>query len=72
MGVSSTPKLLTVTEAAELLRTTPAALIRRCRAGDIRASKPFGSWLIPTDAIDELLAKGYEAQRSDDNEGVAS
>lgn len=47
--------LLTAAEAAVRLRTTAYNVTAMCRAGKIRATKPFGTWLIPQDAIDELL-----------------
>lgn len=56
MSASTNVRLLTVDEAATLLRTTPNVVIRRCRSGEIPATKPFGSWLIRADTIDELLA----------------
>lgn len=50
------PRMLTVGEAAERLRTTPYNVREWIRRKRLRATKPFGTWLIPEDAIDELLA----------------
>lgn len=71
MGPTTDPQLLTIDEAAERLRTTRMLLLRKCRAGEIRATKPFGTWLIPADAIDEVLAEGFKAQQRRQGEGVA-
>lgn len=47
--------LLTATEVAERLRTTDMVIIRACRAGKIRATKPNQSWLISEDALADYL-----------------
>lgn len=49
------PRMLTAAEAAARLRTTAWSITEKCRTGKIPATKPFGTWLIPEDAIEELL-----------------
>lgn len=55
MSASRTVTYLTVGEAAEVLRLSPITVMKRCRAGAIPATKPLGIWLIPADALTELL-----------------
>lgn len=58
MGVSekTEQRYLTVEEVAQLLRTKPYLVARRCRNGELRATKPFGrTWLIYADDIEALL-----------------
>lgn len=62
MGVSRTPHLLTILEAAEVLRIQPQTVWRKIRKGDIPATKPFGVWLIRVEDIDALLAQGVPAE----------
>jgi excisionase family DNA binding protein len=67
MGVSTNPRLLTVAEVADILRTKPHNVASMCRRKRIRATKPFGTWLIPADAVTELLEK-----RSNGEQGNAA
>lgn len=47
---------LTPAQAADRLpRLSEVWFRRECRKGSLRASRVGGKWLIPTDAIDELL-----------------
>lgn len=48
--------LLTAAEVAERLRTTPSVIVRDCRDGKIRATKPNRSWLITEEALADYLA----------------
>jgi excisionase family DNA binding protein len=57
MGASMDPRLLTVAEVADMLRTKPHNVANMCRRNRIRATKPFGTWLIPADAVTELIEK---------------
>ncbi|HET6628512.1 MAG TPA: helix-turn-helix domain-containing protein [Woeseiaceae bacterium] len=54
--MSSPDDLLTVAEVAERLRTYPVVVRRRCKSGDIPATKPLGTWLIRRADLDELLS----------------
>lgn len=54
-------ELRTVAEVAEQLRMTPWQVTKMCREGKLRATKPGKSWLIPTDAVADLL----DAHRND-------
>jgi excisionase family DNA binding protein len=58
MAASTDPRLLTVAEVADMLRTKPHNVANMCRRKRIRATKPLGTWLIPADAVTELLEKG--------------
>ena len=49
--------LLTAAEVAERLRTSPDTILRECRNGALRATKPNRSWLITEEAVAEYLAK---------------
>lgn len=49
-------RYLTVDEVARLLRTTPYSVTRKCRDKVLRATKPFGTWLIYAEDVEELLA----------------
>ena len=53
----SRPPLLTAAEVAERLRTTPITIVRACRAGELRATRPNRIWLIEEDALAEYLAE---------------
>lgn len=55
--MSQAPENLTVAEVADILRCTIWSVLDMCRKGRIRASKPGRAWLIPRDAVDELLAE---------------
>lgn len=50
-----TQKLFTAAEVADLLRTVPVVISRKCRAGEIRATKPHRTWLISAEALQEYL-----------------
>lgn len=53
---SGDDKLLTAEEVAKRLRSTPLRVMRACRAGEIPASKPFGTWLIKDSTVEAILA----------------
>lgn len=55
------PLVLTVAETAHALRTTPYAILRMLRTGELEGSKfgPHGSWAVPTGAV---LDKGRMRQ----------
>lgn len=53
-----TSQLLTAQEVAERLRCKPFAVLKLCRSGKLRATKPGKSWLITEDAVEEYLQSG--------------
>lgn len=57
------PKLLTVREAADILRVAPRTVRDRISRGDLVASKPRGckSWLIPEQILKTLVNEGVKA-----------
>lgn len=55
MPTSAEVRLLTVTEAADILRTNQWSVTSACRDGRLRAYKPGRRWLVPADAIPEYL-----------------
>jgi len=48
------PLLMTVEEVAALLRCNPRTITRKIDRGELRASKPAGSWLIRREDVLEL------------------
>ena len=60
----SMTNLLTVNEAAERLRVTPATIYRRIESGDIAAAKVFSGWRIPETEVHRLLAPSMDAEVS--------
>ena len=50
-------QLFTAAEVAERLRTVAPVIVRACRAGDIRATKPNRAWLISEEAVQEYLER---------------
>jgi len=58
---SATSEFLTVKEVAARLRTTRWSVTSRCRNGELGAIKPFGVWLIPETAVDELIRSSKTA-----------
>ena len=55
----STPTVLTLAEAAEMLRLSPAAVCRRIRDGQIAAwnEKGRAGWRIPAEALQAYQAR---------------
>lgn len=52
---------LTVKEAAALLRCAPGSLYNRLAAGQLEMLRPrkvLGKWLIPADAVQQVLDQG--------------
>jgi excisionase family DNA binding protein len=49
-------RYLTTDEVAEILRETPATVMRRCAAGLIPAAKIGNKWRIAETVIGEMLA----------------
>lgn len=47
--------LLTTTEAATIMRVTPATVRRWCEAGTLPAVKPRGQWLIAESDLQAML-----------------
>lgn len=50
-----TPDLLTVAEVADILRVSPWSVMRKCRAKELRATKPGQAWLISRDDLQAYL-----------------
>jgi excisionase family DNA binding protein len=48
-------QLLTVGEAADILRTSDRTILREIKAGRLRASRVARRWLIPVEEIDRVL-----------------
>lgn len=51
----STANVLTINEAADRARVTPETIRRKVRLGQVKATKAFGRWRIPSVEIDRLL-----------------
>lgn len=49
-------KLLTVEQAALLFNKSTKTVLRWVKAGKLKAYKPCRHWMIPVEAIEELLA----------------
>ena len=49
-------KVYTLQEAAELLRMSEHTIYMWCRSGKLKAYKPGRKWLIPSEAIDQILS----------------
>jgi excisionase family DNA binding protein len=58
-------KLLTLQEASAMTRVSTSSLRRRCASGEIRATKPSGSWLIYEDGLHDWL-RSHEPKHSHD------
>lgn len=58
--------LLTSAEVAERLRTTPYTIVKACRSGELRATKPNRNWLITEEAVADYLAKNANTPQQDD------
>lgn len=63
-------RFLTVQEVATRLRASRWSVTARCRNGELEATKPFGTWLIPEDVVEELLRSSTKAGKPD-SEGAA-
>lgn len=55
--------LLTVPEAADRLRLTPATVRRMANRGELSASLIGRQWRIPEDSIDDLVARHSNRER---------
>lgn len=52
-------KYLTTAEAADILRLTTWQVVNLCRDNKLRATKPFGKWLIDPDDLDKHIAAKF-------------
>lgn len=57
-----TPVFLTIAEVARVLRMTEWEVRKRCRSGELKASKPARTWLIAPADVEEFVA-AYSNQR---------
>lgn len=57
MNAGSTPTLLTVKEAAEVLRISERSVYNLISAGTLKSLKIAGRRRVPSTVIDELVAK---------------
>lgn len=55
--MAEAPKLLTAVEAGRILRKGPYWVTEQCRAGNLRASKVGGTWLITVADIEAHIAE---------------
>lgn len=55
--MSRPPEFLTAAETADILRTSPWVVVKLCREGALRATKPHKSWLITPADLDAYLAE---------------
>lgn len=62
---TSEPALLTPAEAAVKLRVKPWSVTKLCRTGELRATKPGKSWLIPPAELDAYIEAHYNRPAGD-------
>jgi len=67
-----TDGLLTVREAARLLRVSDESVYRLCRKGKLGAARIGGLWRIPREAINQILQGAPPNERIDLAEEVDS
>lgn len=66
-------RYLTAAEAAEVLRVGPWAVLKLCRTGELRATKPAKSWLIDEADLEKYLeAHSNTAPQTDDAEKASA
>ena len=71
MAENNLENMLTVEEAAGLLRLKPNTLRIRIRAGKLRAFKFGKRWYIPREAIREAMRPSGRPRAGEDDEGAA-
>jgi excisionase family DNA binding protein len=56
---SGVSPFLTANEVAPLLRLRGVEVVRLCREGKLRATKPGKTWLILREDVDAYISSGY-------------
>jgi excisionase family DNA binding protein len=65
------PRLLTVKQVAERLQTNPYNVREWIRRKRLRATQPFGTWLIREDDLEALLRERSNLPNGEDDEVTA-
>lgn len=58
-------RYLTADEAGEILRVGPFQVVKLCRSGELRATKPGRQWLIEPADLDAYLAAHSNVEQRD-------